>query len=573
MNPLWIVMIGVAVVVGGILLLRLHAFLALIAGAVIVALLTPASLIYRFSLRTGELTWTQSAGESAIHLKSKSAPAAGQLLVVLSRDATPTGYRTAAALIVTGWEKGGALAEVRLGDPAYTLHPGDIVVDPATEAAATSASRQTIGARIADRFGRTAANIGILIAMAAVLGQSLMESGAAERIVLGLRRAVGDERSALAFAISGFVLAALVLSDTTFYLLIPLAQVMRARTGKDYALYIMSLSAGAVMSHSLVPPAAGPLFVAGALNINIGAMILAGAIVGGIAAGSGYVYALWANRRWEIPLRGAVGVSEAELERISNRDESTLPPLWLSLTPIVLPVLLIAAQAIVGASDHASISRAQGLFGKSTVAVFLRILETLGETNMALTLAAAVGLLMVWSRRVPQEGGASPNAADRKKRASPVGQALASAGVMILIISAGGAFGQMVQQMDVAAEIKDLMPASKLALLPLAFVLTAAVRSAQGSAMVAMITATGIVSPIALAPGGLGYHPVYLAMAIGCGSKVFPWMNDAGFWIIGRMSGMTETETLKTVSVMMVIMGVVGLAATMVGAWLLPMAQ
>jgi gluconate:H+ symporter, GntP family len=463
MNPLWIALIGVAVVVGGILALRLHAFLSLMAGAAVVALLTPAAVVYRFSLHSG-----------------------------------------------------------------------------LAEKAAQLAAQKTIGEHIADGFGATARDIGILIAMAAILGKTLMESGAAEKLVLSLRRAVGEGRVALAFLISGFVLAALVLSDTTFYLLIPLARVARARSGKNYTLYILSIVAGAVMTHSLVPPAAGPAEVALALHVKLSVMILGGVIVGAFASSSGFLYAHWANRRWDIPLRNAVGVSAAELERISNRDETTLPPLWLAVTPIALPVILIAMGDV------------------STN----RILTTLGDKNVALMIAAAIGLLMVW-RRKDNETAARFSAS--------IGHALGSAGVMVLIISAGGAFGYVVRQTDIAIELRDKMPSARLALLPLAFLITAAVRTAQGSAIVSMVTAIGVVGPIAAA-GALGFHPVYLALAIGCGSKPIPWMNDAGFWIIGQMSGMTEAETLKTVSIMMVIMGVVGLAATMAGAWLFPFA-
>ena len=441
MNPILIVLIGVAVVVGGILALRLHAFLSLIAGAMVVGLLAPTN--------------------------------------------------------------------------------------------------DTIGTRLATGFGNTARDIGILIAMAAILGKTLMESGAAERIVLSLCRALGDALVSVAYLISGFVLAALVLSDTTFYLLIPLARVNSARTGKNYALYVMSIVAGAVMTHSLVPPAAGPAMVAVQLNVKLTTMMLGGAIVGAIASGSGFVYALWANRKWTIPLRNAVGVSAAELEKISNRDERTLPPLWLALAPIVLPVLLIALGDIYSN----------------------RVIHTLGDRNVALTIAAAMGLIMVQMRG---EG------TSRAQFSAAIGQALASAGVMVLIISAGGAFGYVVNQTGVAAELRDKLPAAKLAILPLAFLITAAVRTAQGSAIVSMVTALSVVAPVALA-GKLGFHPVYLALAIGCGSKLIPWMNDAGFWIVGQTSGMTEPETLKTMSVMMTIMGIVGLAATMAGAWLFPL--
>jgi len=441
MNPILIVLIGVCVVVGGILALRLHPFLSLIAGAIVVALLSPGHGL--------------------------------------------------------------------------------------------------VGQRIADGFGTTATSIGILIAMAAILGKTLMESGAAERIVLSLRRALGEGQIAATYAISGFVLAALVLSDTAFYLLIPLARVSAARTGRNYLLYVLAIVAGSVMSHSLVPPAAGPAMVADALHVKFSTMILGGCIVGSIATTFGFAYAIWANRRWQVPLRSAVGVSATELERIANRDESTLPPLWLALLPIALPVLLI------GLGDTIQ---------KNAV------IKTLGEKNLALTLAAAVGLLMMWRRR---EG------ITRAQFSASIGQALASAGVMVLIISAGGAFGHVVAQTGISDLMRSKLPASKLAILPIAFLITSSVRTAQGSAIVSMVTAISVVGPVAAA-GALGFHPVYLALAIGCGSKPIPWMNDAGFWIIGQMSGMTEGETLKSVSVMMTIMGVVGLGATVLGAWWLP---
>lgn len=107
-------------------------------------------------------------------------------------------------------------------------------------------------------------------------------------------------------------------------------------------------------------------------------------------------------------------------------------------------------------------------------------------------------------------------------------------------------------------------------MLLLAFVLTALVGFAQGSATVAVITAVGIVAPMVLA-ADLGFHSVYVALAIGCGSKPLPWMNDSGFWIVSRMSGMNEQETLKTFLVMLSLMGVVGFAVVGLASVLMPM--
>jgi GntP family gluconate:H+ symporter len=405
--------------------------------------------------------------------------------------------------------------------------------------------------------------------MAAIVGQTLLESRAAERIVLSARRMLGDDRAGLAFLVSGFLLGIPVFFDTVFYLLIPLGKVMRLRSGRDYTLYVLCIVAGATMTHSLVPPTPGPLFVAAELRAGVGQMILGGLAVSAVAALAGYAYAAWANRRWDVPLRESAipaNLKPADAEQAAaaeagekaargNADVTRLPPLWLSLAPILLPVLFISAASVVGtpAPDPARPAWQGAAFAA---------LRALGDKNLALTVAAGIGLLMVAARQP-----------DRKRLAASVGDALSSAGVIILITAAGGAFGYVLRQTDIASTIKDLLPPTKLALLPLAFLITTLVRTAQGSATVAMVTAAGIVSPIAAAgSAALGFHPVYLALAIGCGSKPVMWMNDSGFWIIGRMSGFTEAETLRTATVMMTLMGVTGLVATVLAAWLLPLA-
>jgi GntP family gluconate:H+ symporter len=552
MNPLWILLIGITVVVGGILILRLHAFLALMFGALLVGLLTPTESVYRYTLRAGEIPIVGFDAQSqSVVLSSKSKLPEGSPLIVIRRDAQGK-FQQIASLRITGQDANGhLLASLKSSDP-FVYQSDDIAIDPTTDQAARKESSLKLGDRIAEGFSNTAKDVGILIAMASILGKALMESGAAERIVLSCRNALGEARASLAFLISSFALAALVLSDTTFYLLIPLAQVMRARSGKDYALYILAIVAGATMSHSLVPPAAGPAFVASELGVSLLTMMVGGVIVGSIASTAGYAYALWANRKWDIPLRATFGTSTQELEALANRDAATLPPLWLAILPIILPVALIAAGAV---SDRAQ--------SKSAILQYAApILHAIGEKNMALTIAAAIGLLMMWFRRSKM--------GVEKKSSKSVGEALSNAGIMVLFISAGGAFGFLLRQTDIAASVKDLLPVSKLTLLPLAFLVASAARTAQGSAIVSMITAVAIVGPVA-ASGALGFHPVYLALAIGCGSKPIMWMNDAGFWIIGRTSGMTEAETLKTATVLMAIMGVVGLLATMAGAWIFPM--
>lgn len=566
MNPVLILVAGMVVVVGGVLVLRLHAFLSLTVGALVVAWLTPPGYVARHAARDAaraaglKLRSFDPATGTAVFDSSKSGLMTGAPLVVLRP--TGGGYEKVGTLQVTGpSDRAGVVAAAASSGPVPWLSASDLVVEPFQEAAARKAAAQSIGERVGEGFGRTVLEIGILIAMAAIVGQTLLESGAAERIVLSARRVVGDNRAGLAFLASGYVLGIPVFFDTVFYLLIPLGKVMRARSGRDYTLYVLCIVAGATMTHSLVPPTPGPLFVAAELGAGVAPMMLAGMVVSAVAAAAGYAYAKWANRRWDIPLRLAVAGAPDGTEGVgADGPVPDLPPLWLSLAPILLPVILISLSASLGAPPPDPTRPAWQTRS-------LHAVQTLGEKNLSLTLAAGIGLATaaVRRRRAPGRLG--------EALAASVGEALSSAGVIILITSAGGAFGYVLRQTDIAASLAEMLPQTRLALIPLAFLLTTLVRVAQGSATVAMIAAAGIVSPIAAGgAAALGYHPVYLALAIGCGSKPGMWMNDSGFWIIGRMSGFTEAETLKTATVMMAIMGVAGLAATMLGAWLLPLA-
>jgi GntP family gluconate:H+ symporter len=124
--------------------------------------------------------------------------------------------------------------------------------------------------------------------------------------------------------------------------------------------------------------------------------------------------------------------------------------------------------------------------------------------------------------------------------------------------------GGRIQELSLAYQI------SGIGVLVVSFLVTVLIRTAQGSATVAMITAAGILSS-AFPADELAFHPLYLALIIGCGSKPFVWMNDSGFWVITRLSGMREEESLKYVMPMTASMGFVGAAVTMLGAKLWPL--
>ena len=473
MDPFLLLLIGMALVLGGILWLRLPAFLALIIGALVVGLFTPDAALEAYAVDKG------------------------------------------------------------LAADAFSSVP--------------------LGKRMGTAFGLTCGKIGILIAMASLIGSCLAKSGAADRIIRSLLALLGAKRIPGAMLFGGFTLGIPVFFDTVFYLMIPLARSMGLRNPGKYLLYIMAIVAGAAMAHSLVPPTPGPLFVAGELGVNLGWMMLGGLVVGLFSAGSGYLYARWSHKRWPVPLRESDGMSLAELQATTERPTSALPSLGFSLLPIVLPIVLIAGQTIFSTIwkevEHPTALQ-EGI---------LPVLGFFGNSNVALTIAAGMAIWLLVRHQ-----------SESSELKSILQAALTSAGMIILITGAGGAFGQMLQQTGVGIRIKELAISYQLGILPLAFFATALVRAAQGSATVAMITAVGILASVA-DPSVLHFHPLYLALVIGCGSKPFWWMNDSGFWVVGKMSGLTEAETLRHFSVMMTVMGFAGLAVVMMLAAIFPL--
>ncbi len=473
-DPLFILSVGVLIVVGGIIGVKLHPFLALLLGALAVAMLTPPEVIEQYALSKG------------------TAPAA-----------------------------------------------------------ALAMSKKSVGERIATEFGNTCAKIGILIAMAAVIGKCMLESGAAERIIRSILRLTGIEKAPIAFLLSSFFLGIPVFFDTVLFLMVPLAKAMTLRIGKNYLLLVLCIMAGAAMANSLVPPAPGPLFLIGEMHIPMGLMMVTGVIVGLFTITSGYFFALWVNKKWPIELRDSLDAKLEDMKSIASKETKQLPSLGVSLLPVAVPLFFICLDTAFSA-----------FFKESKVSTTLvAIVKFFGDKNIAILTGGFIALWVLASQK---------KEAKKDGLTSFVQSALMSGGGIILITAAGGAFGGMLQQTGISSRIADMTKEYQMALIPMAFFIAAVVRTAQGSATVALITASGILSGMA-SNANLPFHPVYLGLAIGCGSKLVPWMNDAGFWIICKLSNLTEKEALKTISPLLVVMGLTGLIVIMIGAALFPL--
>jgi len=412
--------------------------------------------------------------------------------------------------------------------------------------------------RVGEAFGSVAGKIGIIIALAAIIGQCLMESGAADRIVRSLLKALGESRAAAALLAAGFILSIPMFFDTVVFLLAPLARSLWMRTRKNYVLYLTSLAAGAAITHTLVPPTPGPLFVASELNVGLGMMIIMGLVVGAPTAALTFMICKAIGRRLDIPLRPLAGAPEPE-----PLPEDRLPPLWISLAPVLLPVVLISAKTTVDA-----LSPGAGAAGSAQgAAAWLKTAASIvGDPTSALLLATVIALATLARYRKPTLKGLGRSTET----------ALMSAGVILLITVGGGAFGGMLRESGIQQWIQGLLGEGTrspgMVLLVVGFLASGFLKIAQGSTTVALITVTSLFSAVGVSQEMLGCHPVYLALAIGAGGFVCPWMNDSGFWIVARMFGLTEVETLKSWTIVAAGASVIGFVITLVLATVLPMA-
>ncbi len=384
-------------------------------------------------------------------------------------------------------------------------------------------------------FGIMVGKIGWVIAVAAVIGTAMMESGAAEQIVNWLLNTLGEKQAAMALIISGFILSIPVFFDTVFLLLIPLGITLALKTGKDFVLYVVAIGGGAVISHTIVPPTPGPLMMAETFHLELGTVIVSGIAAGIIPAIVVLFVAGWLNKKLNLPVR----VSHSRDTSIQNP-----PSLILSVLPVVVPLFMISLASVV-----------EGVTGELPGWIAFQ-----GNKNIAMTVGAFIALLL-WAES--QKLGS-------KELWEAAAKPLEVAGIIILITSAGGAFGAMIKHSGIGGAISHATEGFNMSYLLLGWMIAAVMKIAQGSGTVSMITSSAIMAAI-IGKTELPYHTIYVFLSVGFGSLFISWMNDSGFWVVVRMSGFTEKEGLQTWTTLLAILSLVGLVQILLLSWLFPL--
>ena len=430
----------------------------------------------------------------------------------------------------------GAVLALILLIAQFRLHPfvALVSVSLALGAAAGMPLTNTVKA-FQDGVGITLGFIAVVVGLGTMLGKMMAESGAATRIATTLIGRFGEKQVHWAIMIVAFIVGIPVFFQVGFVLLIPLVFTLARRTGTSLVKVGLSLVAGLSVVHGMLPPHPAAMLALTAYKADIGRTILYGLLVGlPTAALAGPIFGSWIARRIVLPSENPM----AEQLEGNASETAPSPGFAISVFTVTVPVLLMLV------STTADLILAPGNR-------LLPVTHFTGNPIVALLLAL---LFSFWSLTRARHFGRG----DIMKFCN---DCLGPTASILLVIGAGGGFNQVLVQSGVGAAIAHVAIGASVSPLLLAWSVATLIRVATGSATVAMTTAAGIVAPIVAATHGAS--PELLVLATGAGSLMLSHVNDAGFWLIKEFFNMSVPQTLKTWTVAETIIGVAGLAFTL----------
>lgn len=381
---------------------------------------------------------------------------------------------------------------------------------------------------INDGFGETIGSIGIVIIAGVIIGTFLEHSGGAFAMAERILKIIGQKHVPLAMSIIGYFISIPVFADSGFVILTPLNKALSKKVNISLAGSAVALAVGLIATHCLVPPTPGPIAAAGILGADLGLVILLGLVVSAAATAIGWLFATrFASKVYIDP--------NPEISTIDIREQlKEAPSAFKAFTPIIVPIFLIVIKSV---SDFPTLPLGQGNM-KNFVGF-------IGEPVIALL----IGVLLAF--RLPKK-----LEMQMLSTQGWVGQALLNAALIIMVTGAGGAFGKVLRNSPIADVIGDSLSQANLGIW-LPFIIAAALKSAQGSSTVSLITTSSLMVPL-MSPLGFETNmaKALVVLSIGAGSMVVSHANDSFFWVFTQMTKMDVKTGYKVHTFATLIIGV-----------------
>jgi GntP family gluconate:H+ symporter len=390
---------------------------------------------------------------------------------------------------------------------------------------------------IEDGLGGSLGHVAMIIALGAMIGRMIDESGGADALAKALIRRFKDRRAPLALAVAGFLIGIPVFFEVGVIMLMPLAYVVARKTGGQLVRVAMPMCVTMLIVHALLPPHPGAVAVAGLLSADIGRLFMWGLPIAAVTA-------IIMKFVADIVTRGRFQIAETVQARLDEDHDMPVdgeispPEVSTVLMLILVPILLILVSTVASLLLPAGSIVRQGLtlLGIPFVALLIDVLLC----------GWILGARRGWSR---------------DRISSVMSSAIQGVAIVILITGGGAIFAKVLVTTGIGAAVASLLQSTGLPLLVLAFLLTMLIRAVQGPTTVALITVGGLIAPFAASAHLDANHVALLCLAMGSGGIAVSHVNDAGFWIVTRLIGLDVRAGLKTWTVLTTIAGLVGFAA------------
>ena len=380
-------------------------------------------------------------------------------------------------------------------------------------------------------FGNTMKSIGIIIILGSIIGILLEKTGATLSIAAAIVRMTGMKRAGLAAGMTGFITGIPIFCDSGFIVLSGVNRSLALRSGKPMVYMATLLAAGLYSVHCLIPPHPGAMAAAGIMKNSVGTQILAGLLVALPATFAGFAWARLMCRK-EFRQPQPAGVSA---DAVLSTASAVVPPVWKSLLPVLVPLMLISIRSILL------------LYASSSPSILERILLMIGYPETALLVGIGLAMLLLPGTEI-------------KKVNLFIEEAIQKAGPVLILTAAGGALGNVIRATGIGDEAGKYLPLAQWGLL-VPFLIAVFLKTAQGSSTIAIMTAASIVFPLLPALHLDSENGRLLAtLAMGAGSMAISYANDSFYWVVTKFSGINPSDAIRVYSTATLVMSLTAMA-------------
>ncbi|AEW77995.1 LOW QUALITY PROTEIN: gluconate permease [Aggregatibacter actinomycetemcomitans ANH9381] len=393
-------------------------------------------------------------------------------------------------------------------------------------------------------FGNTLASVALLVGLGTMIGRLLEVTGGAKVLADTLINKFGEKKAPFALGIAALLFGFPIFFDAGLVVMLPIVFSVAKRFGGSVLRYAFPVAGAFAVMHAFLPPHPGPVASGDLLGVNMGLMVIVGLICAIPTWYIGtYLFSMYISKKFFCGT--AENLFEHRRHQRNLRAKST--GVW-------------ARSVYFGFTDFPyfvdtglnTLSVAKVIDGSS---LWVESLRLIGKTPIALLITLLIAIALLRGERSYEQIESLCNSA------------LGPICSIILVTGAGGMFGGVLRASGIGDELSAMLSNTGMPIIIAAFIISMALRVAQGSATVALTTAAALIAPTVAAATDLSQLDLcFIVIAIASGATVFSHVNDSGFWLISRFLEMDTKTTLKTWTMLETSIGFVGFIIALIGS-------